>query len=135
MASFNSGARWAGTAKQGNNDWLMFFDELGLIVRKIKLPSRAHGLQQSVRGQIIICGRRPGSWMVLLQHAEAHPQWIHAAPNRPLSGHCSFSANGQLIFSTENALEIGQGVIGVWQSQSGQRINEWPTYGVGPHEI
>ena len=135
LARSYSGARWAGTAKQGNDYWLMFFDELGQIVRQIKLPNRAHGLQQSVLGQIIICGRRPGSWMVLLQHAEAHPQWIHAATNRPLSGHCCFSPNGQLIFSAENALELGQGVIGVWQSHSGQRINEWPSQGVGPHEI
>ena len=135
VASFNRGARWAGAAKQGNDYWLIFFDELGQIVRQIKLPSRAHGLQQSVLGQIIICGRRPGSWMVLLKHSEAHPQWINAVPNRPLSGHCCFSPNGELFFSAENALEIGRGVIGVWHSQSGQRLYEWLTHGVGPHEI
>jgi hypothetical protein len=135
VANTDNWACWAGAAKQGNDYWLMFIDARGQVVRKIKLPSRAHGLQQSAQGQLIICGRRPGSWLGLFQHPKAQPQWINAAPNRPLSGHCCFSPNGHLFFSAENALDMGQGVIGIWHSQSGQRLSEWLSHGVGPHEI
>jgi hypothetical protein len=134
-AKLNNTTYWAGTAKQGNDYWLMFFDELGQVLRRIKLPSRAHGLQQSAKGQLIICGRRPGTWMLLLQHLESKPQWLRVAENRPLSGHCCFSADGNRFFSAENDFEAGRGIIGVWDAHSGERLNEWPSQGIGAHEI
>jgi hypothetical protein len=126
---------WAGTAKQGKDFLLIIVDSKGQVLRKIKLPSRGHGVQKSVQGQIMVCGRRPGSWVLLLQHKDAPPQWIRAAANRPLSGHCCFSADGDHFYSSENALEVSQGAIGVWDSHSGERRSEWPSQGIGPHEI
>ena len=126
---------WAGTAKQGKDYLLIIVNNKGQVLRKIKLPSRGHGLQKSVQGQIIVCGRRPGTWMLLLQHKDAAPHWIRAAVNRPLSGHCCFSADGDYFYSSENALEVSQGAIGVWNSHSGERLSEWSSQGIGPHEI
>lgn len=131
----NNGPYWAGTAKQGNDYWLIIVNDIGKVFRQIKLPSRAHGLQKSAQGHLIVCGRRPGTWMLLLQHRHATPHWLNAAANRPLSGHCCFSADGNHFYSAENALEASLGAIGVWDSHSGERLYEWPSQGIGPHEI
>ena len=83
-AKLNNSGYWAGTAKQGGFYWLIIFDAQGQVQRQIKLPSRGHGLQQSTRGQLVVCSRRPGVWMLLLQNPLAKPQWL----GEPLSTAC-----------------------------------------------
>jgi len=130
-----SAVYWAGTAKHLDVYWLIMFDDLGQIVRKIELPSRGHGIQQSAQGHLIVCGRRPGTWMLLLQSCHAAPQWIKGLKKRSLSGHCCFSGDGHLFYTAENDFELGQGVIGVWDRRTGKRLWEWSSQGIGPHEI
>lgn len=135
LAKLNHLPYWAGTAKQGDCYWLIIFDAQAQVLRQIKLPSRAHGLQQSTQGQLVVCSRRPGLWLVILQHPLAKTQWLTVPLNRPLSGHCCFSLNGERLYTAENNIELGKGAIGIWNGHSGQRLAEWSSQGIGPHEI
>ena len=134
-AKLNNSGYWAGTAKQGGFYWLIIFDAQGQVQRQIKLPSRGHGLQQSTRGQLVVCSRRPGVWMLLLQNPLAKPQWLGVTLISRLSGHCCFSSNGKLLYSAENNVQLAQGCIGVWDAHSGMRLHQWLSQGIGPHEI
>ena len=135
VAKLNDKGYWAGTAKQGGFYWLIIFDAQGQVKRQIKLPSRGHGLQQSTKGQLVVCGRRPGVWMLLLQNSLAKPQWLEVTLSSPLSGHCCFSSNGERLYSAENNIQLAQGGIGVWDAHSGLRLNQWLSQGIGPHEV
>tara|TARA_B100000767_G_C19733729_1_gene522912 strand:- start:215 stop:1372 length:1158 start_codon:yes stop_codon:yes gene_type:complete len=135
VAKLNGMPYWAGTAKQGRFYWLIIVDAQGQVIRQIKLPSRGHGLQQSAKGQLAVCSRRPGVWILMLQHALAPTQWLKVTLNHPLSGHCCFSSNGELLYSAENNIASGQGCIGIWDGHTGRRLNHWLSQGIGPHEI
>lgn len=54
---------------------------------------------------------------------------------RHLFGHGCFSADGQYLFTTETDYEKGVGLIVVRDADSYQQLDEWPSYGVGPHEL
>lgn len=135
LAKLNNMPYWAGTAKQGRFYWLIIFDLQGQVIRQIKLPSRGHGLQQSTTGQLVVCSRRPGVWILMLQHALAPTQWLQVTLNSPFSGHCCFSSNGELLYSAENNIALGEGCIGVWDGHTGKRLHQWLSQGIGPHEI
>ena len=50
--------------------------------------------------------------------------------------HGAFSPDGAFLYTSENRFEDGAGVIGVWEAARGwRRAGEWPSHGVGPHEI
>jgi hypothetical protein len=47
-----------------------------------------------------------------------------------------YSANGRLLYATENDTSSGQGVIGVYDATDDyRRTGEFPSFGIGPHDI
>jgi uncharacterized protein len=63
-------------------------------------------------------------------------QVIPSAPNRHYFGHGVYSADGRLLYATENRIETGDGVLGVYDASGGyRRIGEAPTFGPGPHDL
>ena len=51
-------------------------------------------------------------------------------------GHGVFSADGRTLFATENDYESGQGVVGIYDaSERFQRLGEYRSHGIGPHEL
>jgi hypothetical protein len=46
-----------------------------------------------------------------------------------------FSADGSRLLCSENAYDSGAGVIGIYQVENGQRVGEFASHGIGPHEI
>ena len=54
---------------------------------------------------------------------------------RHLFGHGCFSADGQVLFTTEANLKTGYGVIGVRDAKTYQLLTEFPSGGIGPHDI
>ncbi|HVY50501.1 MAG TPA: DUF1513 domain-containing protein [Devosia sp.] len=112
--------------------------ERGELISAVDLPVRGHDVTWSAAaGRAVVFARRPGTFAVVFDPAgRAAPVTIASAENRHFFGHGAFSADGRLLYATENDFEHGQGVIGVYDVAGGyRRIGEFPTYGVGPHEM
>lgn len=108
----------------------------GLAVRAtLDVPTRAHGLWQEAGGTLLAVARRPGDWLLRWRpdgRALARA-WIEA--DRAFNGHVISSADGRHVFTTETHLETGQGLIGVRDAASLQKLAEWPSHGMDPHEL
>ncbi|MCV2894242.1 DUF1513 domain-containing protein [Lentibacter sp. XHP0401] len=110
----------------------------GSILFKVPLPARGHAAATHPRRpEAVAFARRPGVFAVVLdcttglQVAE-----LNAAPDRHFYGHGAFSADGAVLYTTENDLETGEGIIGVWNAAEGYvRMGEFASGGVGPHDV
>ncbi|MEM5471509.1 DUF1513 domain-containing protein [Hoeflea sp. AS60] len=113
-------------------------DEKSAIVSTHTLPGRGHGFAVNPRAQWLVAfARRPGNFAVALHRGrEAEPIAFHTPATRHFYGHGVFSADARLLYAAENAFETGDGVIGVYDVTNGfNRIGEFASHGVGPHEI
>ncbi|PDT86557.1 DUF1513 domain-containing protein [Sinorhizobium sp. BJ1] len=112
--------------------------EEGEIVERTLLPARAHGMAYSpLTRRTVAFARRPGTYaMVLSTDATAEPVVITAAEGRHFFGHGCFSADGRLLYATENDFSANRGIIGIYDGTRGfAHIGEFPTYGIGPHDM
>ncbi|MGH6927369.1 MAG: DUF1513 domain-containing protein, partial [Dongiaceae bacterium] len=102
------------------------------------LPDRGHAVTLRPRSsEAIVFARRPGSFAVAFDTVDgASMMQLDSGEDRHFFGHGVFSADGRRLFSTENDIAGGQGVVGVRDAEDGyQRIREFPTYGTGPHDL
>ena len=114
------------------------FDESGRILRDVSLPGRGHGFAvHPSTGHVVVFARRPGKWALVLDPATgAEVGRLSASEGRHFYGHGAFSPDGAVLYTSENRFEDGCGIIEVWDvARDWQRIHEWPSHGVGPHEI
>ncbi len=112
--------------------------EAGEIIDRTALPARAHGMAYSlVSHRTVAFARRPGTYaMVLATDGGAEPVVIAAAEGRHFYGHGCFSADGKLLYATENDFAANRGMVGIYDgSNHFARIGEFPTYGIGPHDM
>lgn len=108
-----------------------------LIGPRLALPTRGHGLatvkaQDKPRHTAIIA-RRPGHYVLINGQNVIAPPSTHQ-----LNGHGVFSPDGNTLYTTETALETGNGWLGVY-AQTGRnrwdRIKALSTHGIDPHDI
>lgn len=114
------------------------FDERGSVRAVHALPGRGHDVAfDPVAGRVVAFARRPGTFAVAFTVAgEREPEVIAAAPGRHFFGHGVFSADGAMLYATENDFAAGRGVIGIYDARDGyRRIGEIETGGVGTHEL
>lgn len=112
--------------------------ETGRLIANVDLPVRGHDVTYSpVAGRAVVFARRPGTFAVAFDPAGREPPiTIASAERRHFFGHGAFSHDGKLLYATENDFEQGRGVVGIYDVAGGyRRIEEFPTYGVGPHEV
>ncbi|HEY0963244.1 MAG TPA: DUF1513 domain-containing protein [Pseudomonadales bacterium] len=113
---------------------------------KHPLPARAHHVAiDSARGLYIVVARRPGTWMMLGDLASGAPfSEIRVPDNRHLFGHGVFSAEHDRFYTTESDFDNMSGDSGLiveWRvhgkgsATTLERRREFPSYGVGPHEL
>lgn len=105
---------------------------------RLSLPERGHaGAAHPRLPQAVVFARRPGTFALVLDCRDgALRQRLTAPEGRHFYGHGAFSADGGLLFTTENDFAQARGVIGVWDVAAGyRRVAEWDSGGVGPHEI
>ncbi len=88
------------------------------------------------RDSVLYLSRRPGTEgiEVDLRTGEVVRRF-QCLPGRHLFGHACFSADGDVLFTTENDVRTGLGKIVARESSSYSILDEWPSYGIGPHEI
>ncbi|WP_299555337.1 DUF1513 domain-containing protein [uncultured Tateyamaria sp.] len=110
----------------------------GQIAFQRPLPSRGHAAAaQPKRAEAVAFARRPGTFAIVLDCATGlENARLTAPPGQHFYGHGAFSADGDLLFTTENDFEAAKGIIGVWDTRNGyKRIGEFASGGIGPHDI
>lgn len=108
------------------------------IVFSTDLPERGHDVTfDPVSGRSVVFARQPGTFMTVFHHrTKAEPRTIASVEGRHFYGHGVFSPDGVLLYATENDFDNAAGMVGVYDARDGfRRVGEFPTYGVGPHEM
>lgn len=124
--------------KRSGGYGVALLSEAGAIIRAIDLPDRGHDITfDRLTRRAIVFARQPGTFAVIFDHAGKEPPvTIASSPGRHFYGHGSFSPDGRLLYATENDFDNAAGVVGVYDATDGfRRIAEFPTFGVGPHEV
>lgn len=129
---YASGARLA----DGSYAVLVIADD-GRIVREIPMSARGHDIAiDHVARRAVIFARRPGFFALAFDVDDRRePEVFAPPPDRHFYGHGVFARDGRLLYATEHDVETGDGMIGIYDATGGwQRVGEFPSYGVGPHE-
>ena len=123
-------------AKDGHHG-IAILTEQGAVVSQYKLPARGHDVVFRPKShQIIAFARRPGTFAAIIDRATKITNLISAPVDRHFYGHGCFSADGKLLFSTENDFDNERGVVGIYKADAGfERIGELDSFGIGPHEL
>jgi len=114
-------------------------DAHGQDLRTVALPDRGHSFAiDAARGRAVAFGRQPGFFALAfgLETGAAEP--LPLPEGRHFFGHGTFSADGALLYATENAYEEGHAVVGVYDASRGgrwRRIGEFDCAGIGAHEV
>ena len=99
---------------------------------------RGHGVLQhpSKPATALMFARRPGTQglEVNIDSGEL-TGGFHCEQGRHLLGHGSFSADGRYLYTSETDYQKGSGLIVVRDADNYQLLAQWPSYGIGPHEI
>jgi hypothetical protein len=84
----------------------------------------------------VVFARRPGFFALVIDTAARCRVTAFAPPKgRHFYGHGFFSADGLLLYATENDYESERGVLGIYDPGAGYaRIGEIDSHGIGPHE-
>lgn len=112
--------------------------EAGKILHTVDLPDRGHDITfDPVSGRSVVFARQPGTFFVAFDPAgKAPPVTIESVPGRHFFGHGVFSPDGKLLYATENDFDNAAGMVGIYDATNGfARLGEFPTHGVGPHEL
>ncbi|MCO6187325.1 DUF1513 domain-containing protein [Rhizobium sp. L1K21] len=128
----------AGFMDRDGNYGMALVSEQGTIIDRIDLPDRAHGLAASKStGMVAAFARRPGTFVFVYDmNGRQAPVIITANEDRHFYGHGKFSPDGRLLYASENDFDNRRGVIGIYDATAGfERIGEFPTYGIGPHDL
>jgi len=110
----------------------------GEIVHRYGLPERGHDSVFDPAGRrLVTFARRPGTFAAVIDTAKNdEPLVLHAPEDRHFYGHGRFSADGRLLYATENDFDNARGVIGVYDAAGGfRRIGEFSSGGIGPHDM
>ena len=114
------------------------FGANGGKVLEAPLPGRAHGVSVHPDGdEVVAFARRPGTFAAVFNPWNgAGRTRLSTPPRRHFCGHGAYSMDGEFLFTTENDFDAGRGVIGVWRTRPNyRRVREFPSYGIGPHEL
>ncbi|MEM6849770.1 MAG: DUF1513 domain-containing protein [Pseudomonadota bacterium] len=137
-AGANEALFLAGCRLSDGQDAAALFDGAGAIVAVSPIDARGHGGAVSPDRRVgVLFARRPGQFAVVFDLNARRRVGAFAPPaERRFAGHGAFSADGRLLYATENDFEAERGVVGVYDVAAGyRRVGEFATHGVGPHEM
>ncbi|WP_375175546.1 DUF1513 domain-containing protein [Pseudooceanicola sp.] len=110
----------------------------GADVFRIPLPGRGHAATAHPSApEAVAFARRPGTFALVIDCVTGQvAHRLDSPEGRHFYGHGAFIAGGDILCTTENHIDSGEGRIGFWSRREGyRRIGEIPSGGVGPHEI
>ncbi|MEM9708095.1 MAG: DUF1513 domain-containing protein [Pseudomonadota bacterium] len=112
--------------------------ETGDLAFRVALPSRGHAAAaHPTAPEAVAFARRPGTFALVLDCTDgAVCHRLDAAEGRHFYGHGAFSEDGTRLFTTENEIETGEGLVGIWdRTENYRRVGEFRIGGIGPHEM
>jgi hypothetical protein len=126
------------TGPDGAGFRLLAFDGAGDAVYSVPLPGRGHDIAlRPGSADVAVVARRPGHYVAVFDRRDGTVGGTLEAPDgRLFYGHGVYSADGKLLYTTENAYDTGDGTVGVWDATDDyRRVGELPSHGIGPHDI
>ncbi|MCB8823247.1 DUF1513 domain-containing protein [Microvirga rosea] len=110
----------------------------GEMLFNTRLPDRGHDIAlRPASSDLVVFARRPGNWAAIVDRMSGEVRQVVTSPEgRHFYGHGVFSADGALLYATENHVAAGDGVLGIYDARNGyRRVGEMPSFGVGPHDL
>ncbi len=138
VAANDTDPLYASAWLEGDNAGFAILDRDGRILKSLPLPARGHDVATDpVRGRLVAFARRPGNFAVAINRADMDaPVAFTTRQDRHFYGHGCFSPDGKLLYATENDFDAAKGIIGIYDATGPfTRIGEFPSYGIGPHEL
>ncbi len=108
------------------------------IAFRIPIPARGHAAAaHPTKAHAVAFARRPGTFALVIDCANGEVKSRLASPTgHHFYGHGAFSADGSVLFTSENDYGNARGMIGVWDAtDSYRRITAFESGGIGPHDI
>jgi hypothetical protein len=114
------------------------FDQMGAARFDLTIAGRGHAFAvHPRRPEAVLFSRRPGQVALVIDLAHGRIRaTIEHARDRLFAGHGVYTGDGALLFATEETGEDGRGVVGCYDpARDYRRAGEFPTHGIGPHEM
>ncbi|MBL9074310.1 DUF1513 domain-containing protein [Tabrizicola sp.] len=123
--------------KRGEDFFLHGLSASGASLFRIALPGRGHAAAaHPVRAEAVAFARRPGTFALVIDCATGETRHRLAPPEgMQFNGHGAYSLDGTLLMTSEVVAETSEGRIGLWDTAHYTRLTDWPSHGIGPHEI
>lgn len=98
---------------------------------------RGHGVvAHPKQNAVLVVARRPGNLMYLIEKESGEVlKTVTAVPTHHFYGHGIFSKDGDTFWSTENNIETGEGLIVCRDAATFETLFQFPSYGIGPHQL
>jgi uncharacterized protein len=123
--------------KRGEAFFLHGLTATGTSLFQIALPGRGHAAAaHPVRAEAVAFARRPGTFALVIDCATGATRHRLTPPDGfQFNGHGAYSADGSLLMTSEVVADTSEGRIGLWDTARYTRLTDWPSHGIGPHEI
>jgi uncharacterized protein len=123
--------------KQGDDFVLHGLAASGKSLFQIALPGRGHAAAaHPVRAEAVAFARRPGTFALVIDCATGQTAHRLTPPDGlQFNGHGAFSQDGTRLMTSEVVAATSEGRIGLWDTARYTRLTDWPSHGLGPHEI
>lgn len=128
----------SGGSDNKGNFFVAAFDLAGQLIAKVPLPARAHDVLaiNSKPGHALVFARRPGRYVMEVDFIRGEIiQRIAVAPESRFYGHGILIHNDEILVTTENDYQRGQGLIVLRDRQTQQIIEQYSSGGIGPHQL
>jgi uncharacterized protein len=123
--------------KRGEDFFLHGLTKQGTSLFQIALPGRGHAAAAHPHlAEAVAFARRPGTFALVIDCATGETRHRLTPPEgMQFNGHGAYSADGAFLMTSEVVAETSEGRIGLWDTARYTRLTDWPSHGIGPHEI
>ena len=123
--------------KRGEDFFLHGLAATGTSLFRIALPGRGHAAAaHPTRAEAVAFARRPGTFALVIDCATGETRHRLTPPEGlQFNGHGAYSLDGALLMTSEVVADTSEGRIGLWDTARYTRLTDWPSHGIGPHDI
>jgi hypothetical protein len=123
--------------RRGEDFYLHGLSGSGESLFRIALPGRGHAAAaHPTRAEAVAFARRPGTFALVIDCATGATRHQLTPPDgMQFNGHGAYSLDGSLLMTSEVIAETAEGRVGLWATARYTRLTDWPSHGIGPHEI
>jgi uncharacterized protein len=123
--------------KRGEAFFLHGLSATGSSLFQIALPGRGHAAAAHPHlAEAVAFARRPGTFALVIDCATGEIRNRLTPPaGLQFNGHGAYSLDGSRLMTSEVVAETSEGRIGLWDTARYTRLTDWPSHGIGPHEV